>query len=135
MFRAETKFTSNKTAVDKAVKKGKFETLQHAVASMRRDAIKSIKQRKNKDTASPEGTPIFQHNRGLKQIGLQFFVDPGGMFAIMGWVASKFGTLGETHEKGLTEEGRDYPERPVIGPALERGIVRFQQDWRASIGT
>ena len=134
MFGVETKFTSNKSKVDKAIKTAKFENLRHAVASMRKDAAKSIKRRKDPDKASPAGEPVFTHVGFAKQ-ALRWFVDPAGNFAIMGFTFSKFGTVGETHEEGLTEEGREYPERPTIGPALERGIVRFQKDWRASIGT
>lgn len=134
MFGTQTKFVSNKPKVDKAIKKAKFENLRHAVASMRIDAARSIRRRKDPDKSSPPGSPVFTHSGFAKQ-ALRWFVDPNGSFAIMGFTFSKFGTLGETHEKGLTEEGRDYPERPTIEPALERGIVRFQNDWRASIGS
>ena len=137
MFGATSGFKSNKPAVDRATKKAKFTNLRHGVASMRKTAVASIKKKKDKDISSPAGTPVFTHS-GLARIALQWFVDPNGNFAIMGFTFSKFGTKGETHEKGLTETedgvSRDYPERPAIFPALESNIDRFADSWKHSIG-
>lgn len=131
MFGWQSKFENKGQKVVKATEKTTFENLRHAVASMRKDAASTIKRRKNPEISSPPGTPPFTHV-GFARQALRWFVDRAE--AIMGFTFSKFGTVGATHEYALKEEGRDYPERPTVVPALERGVVRFHQDWRASIG-
>ena len=132
MFGWSSKFENKGKAVEKATEKATFKNMQHAIASMRKDAAGTIKRRKDKSVSSPAGTPPFTHV-GFARQALRFFV--GRVDAIMGFTFSKFGTIGATHEEGLEEEGRDYPERPTVVPALERGVVRFHQDWRSSIGS
>lgn len=132
MFGWSSQFENKSDNVVKATEKAKFENLRHAVASMRKDAASTIRRRKNKNISSPEGTPPFTHV-GFARQALRWFVDRTE--AIMGFTFSKFGTVGATHEHGLEEEGRDYPERPTVRPALERGVVRFHQDWRATIAS
>ena len=130
---ATTQFENKSAKVVGKIKKAKYENLLHAARSMRKDAIASIKKRKDRDAASPAGTPVFTHT-GLARISLRYDVDKSRDEAVMGFLHSKLGTIGETHEKGLVEDGRDYPERPTIGPTLERNVDRFAADWRASIG-
>ena len=115
-----------KEAADRAT----FRNLFGAISRIRKDAAKSIRRRKDPDIASPPGTPVFTHVGFAKQA---LWWDVTDESAIMGFRHSLFGTKGETHEFGKTEEGRDYPERPTVGPALERNIERFQKDWRSSI--
>ena len=131
MFGFSFRFKNKQSDVDEAVEKAAFENLRHGVASMRKDAAKSIKGRRNKDIASPEGTPPFTHG-GFIRRALRWVVGDG--WALMGFRHSVVEEVGATHEFGLTEDGRDYPERPTLGPALERAAVRFHRDWRASVG-
>jgi len=130
MIAAKTTFTDTSKRVHDAVKKAKYKNFSHAAASIRRDAIKSIRKRKDKKKASPEGTPPFTHSGQAKR---GVFFDVSATDAVIGFKKSVVGLVMATHEEGLVEEGRDYPERPTMGPALERNIERFHRDWRSSI--
>ena len=131
MIRSQTQVIDNSRAVESRVKKAKFEHLRHAALSIRKDASKSIKQRKNLDKSSPEGTPPHQHKPGFLKRALWAHFDDIEAYA--GFRFSRVDTIAATHEHGLTEDGRDYPERPTMAPALDRAIDRFHRDWRASI--
>lgn len=131
MIGSTTKIQDTTNRVADAAKKATFRTLFGAISTMRTDAAKSVLRRKDKDKSSPAGTPLFTHVGYAKQ-ALRWDVTNDS--AIMGFTFSKFGTKGATHEYGLREEGRDYPERPTVVPALEKSIARFHQDWRSSIG-
>ena len=127
----EVKTETRPSKVEKAAQKAAFTNFGHAAASIRKAAAKSIKSRKNKKTASPEGTAPFTHG-GFIRRALRFDVNQTG--AVIGFQRSVIGLVAATHEHGLTEEGRDYPERPTIGPALEESLDRIHNDWRSSIG-
>lgn len=125
-------FAAGKRSVATAVSKAAYETFRHAAMSIRKDAVASIKHKKNKDAESPEGEPPHQHKPGfLKRAVWAHYEETG---AIIGFQASKVDQVAAIHEHGLIEEGRDYPERPTMQPALERNIERFHRDWRASVG-
>ena len=128
----ETKFEDKSKDVIKAVEKAAFENFRHAAASIRKDAIKSIRHRKDRSKVSPAGEPPTQHRAGFFKRAI--FFDSNEEGAVIGFVASRVDQIAATHEHGLTEEGRDYPERPTMGPALERAVVRMNRDWRMSIG-
>ena len=118
--------------VTQAVDKAKYENMKHAAFSIRKDAAKSVKQRKNKDKPSPPGEPPFAHTLGFLKKAI--WTDVKEDEAIVGFRKSVIGMVAATHEHGLTEDGRDYPERPTMAPALERNVERFHSDWRSSVG-
>ena len=133
------------------VAKAKFNSFVHAGASIRKDAIASIryggkkpkyqkmKRQGRKGTvakrykASAPGTPPHWH-RSLA------FIRQGIMFAAskenvsIGPTASKFGESMSPHEHGGMYRGANYPARPFMGPALERNLYRIGQSWQGSIG-
>jgi len=132
MFGTQTNFRNQAERVIEAAKKGAYKTFRHAILSIRKDASKSIKQRKDKHKKSEAGSPPTQHKPGfLKRALWGHWDEEGGM---TGFRASRVDEVAATHEHGLREDGRDYPERPTMGPALERNVERFHRDWRASIG-
>ena len=127
----KTRTTDQSRRVVEAKDRAAFRNLGHAAARIRKDAAGSVKKRKNKRKASPAGTPPFTHAGYAKQ-AIRFAADR--FSAVVGFRRSKIGLVAATHEHGLAEEGRKYPTRPTIGPALKRNINRFARDWRATIG-
>jgi hypothetical protein len=131
MIGASAKYTDSPHRVHAAVKKAKYVSLKNAALSIRKDASQSIKHRRGK-VASPEGQPPYQHKPGFFKRALWAHFEENE--AIAGFRGSLVGEVAATHEHGLIEEGRDYPERPTMAPALERNVERFHKDWRASVG-
>jgi len=132
MIRTRAKFTNQSRRVVEEAERAKYETLRHGALSIRKDASKSIKQRKDKDKEAPPGEPPRQHKPGFLKRALWAHWSEDE--AIAGFRASRVDIVAATHEHGLTEEGRDYPERETMQPALERNLDRFHKDWRAAIG-
>lgn len=130
MIAVKTKFTDNSKRVLAAKDRGAYKSFSHAAASIRKDAAASVLKRKDKRKASQAGTPPFTHG-GLARKAIWFDATKEG--AIIGFRKSVIGMVAATHEHGLTEEGRDYPARPTMAPALERNIERFHRDWQHSI--
>ena len=119
-------------AVLEPAKKGSYNSIKHAAASIRKEAIDSIEKVANKRQASEPGTPPHTHRKGWYKRALRFHAHEDD--AIIGFMHSVIGLTAQTHEYGLTENDRDYPERPTIGPALERMADRLLDEWRGSIG-
>lgn len=134
MIAAKGHFESKAVDVRNAVKKAAFTNIGHAAASVRKAMVKGIRQRKNKDLASPPGTPVFTHG-GLAKHAIRFHVDRQREEAVIGPRFSVIGTIMRTHEFGEVEDGRDYPERPTAAPALEASLGRIAGQWQGSIGT
>lgn len=131
MIAARTQYEDKRRKVDQAVSKAKFENLYHGAKSIRKDMIASIPTGRE---ASPPGVPPTQHKPGFEKRAILFSVDKQREEALIGFVFSRVGLVMATHEHGLIEDERQYPERPTAGPALERSASRFAKDWRASIG-
>lgn len=130
MIGTMTQFQSRVKEVEEAAEKAAFRNLGHAAASIRKDAVKSITRSKE---PSPEGGPI--HTRkGQAKRAVRYAVDFEKEEALIGFQESKVGTAMAAHERGETYKDVDFPERPTMGPALERGAPRFAKDWAASIG-
>jgi len=119
--------------VEQRVEKAAYRSHGHAAASIRKDASGSIKQRKKKRKAAPAGSPPFQHQAGFFRRALRYWVDRHREDAVIGFLRSRVGPVAAAHEHGEMEGGRNYPERPVMRPALNRNRDRFAKNWRASI--
>ena len=130
MIAVNVKVTDTSKKVIAAKDKGAYRSFSHAAASIRRDAADSILKRKDKRKASPPGTPPLTHAEFAKK-AIWFEATKEG--AVVGFRKSIIGLVGAIHEHGLTEEGRQYPPRPTMAPALERNIERFHRDWQHSI--
>ena len=126
-------FEKGMREVKERTQKAAFENLRHAAASIRKDVSRSITQKKDHSVASPPGEPPIQHKPGFFKRALRYVYSKEVPEALVGFERSKVGDVAATHEHGLREEGRDYPERPMVGPGLERNIGRMAPDWRASI--
>jgi len=130
MIGTKVKFTDTSQRVIAAKDKGAYKSISHAAASIRKTAGQSIRQRKDKRKASRPGTPPFTHG-GFIRRALRFQVTKYD--ALIGFQRSVIGTVAATHEHGLTEDGRTYPPRPTMEPALQQNIERFHREWRHSI--
>jgi hypothetical protein len=134
-----------------AVKKAQFKSFGHAGASIRRDAIASIlyggkkprfqKRRRagrKSDTvkrfrASPAGTPPFYHiNKGFVRKGIAFAASQETV--VIGPTKSGYGESMSAHEHGGEYMGAKYPQRPFMGPAMDRNLYRFGSSWSGAIG-
>jgi len=131
-----------------AVKDAKFRNFGHGAASIRKTARASIQRgpkeertgvRSRKGTRTrrathkpaPAGQPV-RTQRGAVKRAIQYAADEQG--ALIGPVGSIMGESMEPHEKGGSYMGATYPQRAVMGPALEENAGRFATDWADSIG-
>jgi hypothetical protein len=114
--------------VEKAAERAAYKNLGHAAASIRKDAIASIE---TSPEPSAPGQPPHTRRGRAKKAG-QYFADQES--AVVGFAASVIGTGMEPHEHGESRGKNHYPERPTMGPALERNRDRFADEWEGSIG-
>lgn len=118
-------------AVLKPASEANYRNMAHAAASIRKAAVKSIEKRPQREASEP-GDPPHTHRQGFYKRALRFHATEDD--AVIGFMHSVIGLTAQTHEFGLRENERDYPERPTIGPALDRKADRLAEEWRGSIG-
>jgi len=116
--------------VKRAAKKGNFNSIGHAAASIRRAAMRLIRRSKTKP--SPPGQPP-RTRAGLLRKAIVFDVDKRRERAIIGPRASVVGTAGAAHEHGGQYKGQRFPQRSFMGPALETSAPRLGRHWKGSI--
>lgn len=126
MIGVNTKFDSNKAAVENAVRRAKYRSFANAAASIRKDAASTIEQAPRGVPSAP-GTPPHTHKR--KFLARSFRYDADEFGAVVGPLHSVVGEAGAIQEFG--EE--NHPERPFMRPALERNIDRFRREWAGSV--
>lgn len=103
---------------------------RQAAYEVMRTAQESIE---TSDQPSQPGQP--PHTRGLGGKTLRAIrYDATKDEAIVGPLASAVGEVGAAHEFGEVFRGFDYPERPFMGPALQKNIDTFAQAWNGSFG-
>jgi len=118
--------------VTRAIERAKQGNLRSQAYLLMRDAKDSIRRARKRKPA-PVGQPAYQHVAGWKA-AIAYAMEQKGNDAVIGFRASYVDQTAAVHEHGLTEEGRQYPKRPTMGPALERNVDRFHRSWRNSIG-
>lgn len=116
--------------IEKAVSRAAFRNLREAAFAIRGTAARSIKMRRGRKASKPGDQP-FTHKGAYYRRAIWYHADQDE--ALIGFRHSKIGRVGATHEHGLSEGGRDYPERPTMAPALRANVDRFHRRWRASI--
>ncbi len=87
-----------------------------AAGYLRTDARRSIKKRKKK---SAVGSPPSTQTKRLRD-AMRFHVFRGEGKSIIGPSAQVVGEAGAAHEHGELYMGDRYPQRPFMGPSLER---------------
>lgn len=128
-FQAGGSFETSVRKVFEEAEKAAFRNFQHAAASISKDAKASIKT--SADPSDP-GEPPHTRRRVFLRRAIRYAANKDG--AIIGPLASVVGLSAEAHEFGGRYKGNEYPERPFMGPALERAIPRFAGSWQGSIG-
>ena len=110
--------------------KAAFRNFGHAAARIRKDAQAFIV---TDDKPSPAGTPPHtkaQRGHNLRS-AILYVADK--LSAIIGPIASMIGEVGHAHEFGATFRGEKFDQRAFMGPALERNLDRFADEWAGSI--
>lgn len=128
MIGLKVKIVDETKNVEKAVEKASFENLGHAAASIRKKAIASISKSKK---SSPAGSPPHTKTGELRKAIRYKVEDP--WTAVIGPRASVVGESMMAHEFGGQYKGGDFPERPLMAPALEESLDRFLEPWRGSV--
>ena len=141
MFSAAVQIVENFKAVEKAVADASFRNISHAAASLRKDAVGSIEPGEGPSTP---GTPPHTHTQKITKKGktrkgvypraIAFVVDKAKEEAIIGPQFSKVGESFHAHEFGESFHGESFPERPTMGPALDRAAPRFGDSFAGSLG-
>ena len=118
----------NRARVKRYVQQKNFRSFEHAGASIRLIARRSI--RKSKKYAPP-GKPARTrgNNKGLKN-ALAFEATEKGV--VIGFRKSIIGTSATPHEHGGRYRGAYYDKRPILAPALAKAMKRLPDSWRIS---
>lgn len=113
----------------RAMKHAGRKALGRAGAYVRRTARNSV--RRSKD-ASAAGTPP-NTRRGLVRNAVLFGVENDGRSVVIGPAKSFVGISMTAHEFGGRFRGRNYPARPLMGPALRQSAPKLPKLWEDSI--
>lgn len=111
---------------------------QRSIAIMNRKAKKRRKRRgapagpRGSRNASRPGTPPHSRRGRLKR-AILFEVEDRDRNVVIGPTANVVGTSASAHEFGGRYRGGRYPERPFMGPALERVRNRLSKFWENSL--
>ena len=142
MIQTIVKYADHTERVAKEARKAVYRNVGHAAASIRKEAIESIE---SGDGPSAPGTPPHTHTRKVSKSGkvskgqlpraIVYDNDKESDTAVIGPRESVVGTSGEAHEFGGDYKGQDFPERPFMGPALDKNIDRFASSFAGSIGS
>lgn len=129
MFGISFKVVDETKRVQQAADKAAFRNFSHAAASISKDVKSTLVKASG---PSMPGEPPHTHRGTYLKRAVRYAADKAG--AIIGTLFSVVGEAGATHEFGEERGGVDFPERPFMGPALERAIPRFAGEWQGSIG-
>jgi phage gpG-like protein len=113
----------------KRAKDATFRNLNHAAATLRLTAQRSLRKRK---TPSAPGQPPSSFTGRLRK-SILYAVDRARDYAVIGPSRNLIGPAGAAHERGGRFRGADYPARPYMGPALEKIRPRLARLWAGSV--
>ena len=111
--------------INQKLVKTTFNSFQHAVATIRIIARRSIKRSKK---ASRPGTPPHTQT-GLLKSSLVYYVDKQKLYAVVGPSADTIGKIGEVHEFGGNYKKGNYPARPFMAPAFNMVLPTLPTKW------
>jgi hypothetical protein len=124
---AVTRIVDHTKRVEEAADKAARRVFAKSAYRIFQDARKSIKR---SGRASQPGRP--PHTR-RGQLSRAIRYDASAAGAVIGPLESMVGTAGEAHEFGGEYQDGDFPERPFMGPALERELDNFAGGFAGSI--
>lgn len=125
--------------VAKAARKAQYRLVDKAAFAIRTTASESVKPAEG---PSRPGTPPHTHTQRLTKRGkIRKGVLPKAIVyashrgeAVIGPRKSVVGLSAAAHEFGGEFKGEMYPERPFMGPALEKNLTAFGASFAGSIG-
>lgn len=132
MWSILTKIEFDARRVRQAMHRATIRSLGHAAALVRKIAQHSIRYRKDRRQASPEGQPPYTHTKRLPR-AILYSVEQQEQRAVIGPDATKIGTVGAAHEHGGPFRGEHFDRRPFMGPALEKATPRLPEFWAHSV--
>jgi hypothetical protein len=112
-----------------AMKQANRKALGRVGAYVRKAAVNSVHKSKR---ASAAGTPP-NTRRGLLKHAVLFGVEAAAGRVVVGPARSLIGISMTAHEFGGRYRGREYPRRPLMGPALERTAPQLPKLWEDSL--
>jgi phage gpG-like protein len=113
--------------VKQAVDKSTYKNLGHAAASIRKDANATIER--SPEPSRPGRPP--HTRRGQAKRALRYAVEND--MAVIGFSASVVGEAMAAHEFGGQYKGEDFPERPTMGPTLEKDADKLPGFWSGEV--
>jgi hypothetical protein len=133
VIRAEVKFTDNQLQrIAQATERAKRGNLSAAAYLLMMKAKESIRGASKKRASAP-GTPPHAHV-GWFRGAVRYKFDKERGSALIGFIHSRVELVASTHEHGLKEDGRQYPQRATMEPALRAVVKNFHERWRNSVG-
>jgi phage gpG-like protein len=128
MFSAAiTKIVDHSRRVREAADRAARRVFAKAAFRIMRDAQSSVVR--SAKPSSPGDPP--HTKRGQLRRAIRYSATKDG--AVIGPLASMVGVSAEAHEFGGAYKGQSFPERPFMGPALERDLDNFAGDFAGSI--
>ena len=129
MFDLKMTFQDLTDAVKRSAERAQFEKFNQAAFGVMQTARESIKRAEG---PSEEGQPPHTHRGVFLRRAIRYAADRDG--ATIGPIASIVGEVGSAHEFGGRYRDTWFPERPFMGPALDKNLDRFANSWGGSIG-
>ena len=141
MIGVDVQITDQTQRVEDASDRAAYRNLGHAAASLRKEAIGSIRP---SPEASPPGTPPHTRPRvsrktgkalpGQLQRAIVYAQDRQRQEVVIGPRFSVVGESGSAHEFGGEYKDEEFPERAFMWPALLDQADRLGPDWEGTIG-
>ena len=111
------------------VNKANCASLRRAGAYVRKSARNAVYKSKH---ASEEGTPPHTR-RGLLKSSILFGVDKNRMSVVIGPAKKFIGVSMIAHEFGGMYRRRRYPQRPLMGPTLQKTAPQLPKLWEDAV--
>jgi len=106
-------------------RKGSLRSVGYLVSTIAKGNIR--RSRKASRPGEPPST-----RRGLLRRAIRYQVADDRRSVVIGPMYSMVGTAGEAHEHGGRYKGQTYPERPIMGPALEEARPKIGPTYKLS---
>jgi len=106
-------------------RKGSLHSVGYLISTIAKGSIK--RSRKKSRPGEPPNT-----RRGLLRRAIRYQVADDRQSVVIGPTYSMVGRAGEAHEHGGRYKGQTYPERPLMGPALDEARPKIGPTYKFS---
>lgn len=124
-----TKALIEAAAMMAAVKKATIRALKIAGFEIRQTAQESIESEPIRRRSSLPGQPPKTHRGNYLRRAILYSVEEDTETLVAGPSFNMVGTSARAHEFGGEYKGQEYPERPFMGPALEKNLQNIPLFW------